>query len=242
LAALEDVIVRFSQLVAELRAIKEIDVNPLLVSPGEILALDARVILHDAAVTESQLPPLAIRPYPQHYGTVYTLADRTPILVRAIRPEDEPMMVRFHGTLSDESVYFRYFTHVTLEQRISHARLARLCFIDYDREIALVAVQAEPLGGVNAIIGVARLCKPHGAGDAEFAVVVSDGCQRRGVGTRLLRKLLEVAREEHVTRIRGVILHENHAMRRLCQRVGFDVHQRPDEADYEAVWHDALNP
>lgn len=239
LGALEDVVVRFSQLVAEVRAIKEIDVNPLLLSDRELVALDARIILHDANVPEAQLPRLAIRPYPEHYAKAYTLPDHTPILVRSIRPEDEPMLVRFHGTLSDESVYFRYFTHLALEQRVGHARLARLCFIDYDREVALVAVHADPGSGASAVIGVARLCKAHGRGDAEFAVVVADRWQRRGVGTLLLRRLLEVAREENVARVRGIILRENHAMRRLCRRVGFDVRERVDEGDYEAVWSDA---
>lgn len=234
LEKLEDVLVRFSQLVAELRWIKEIDVNPLFVSADEIVALDARIILHDAGTGEMSLPRLAIRPYPQHYATSCTLADGTPILLRSIRPEDEPLMVRFHEGLSDQSVTFRYFSPLSLQQRTQHARLARICFIDHDREIALVAVHADPLAGGSEIVGVGRLCKVHGKADAEFALVVSDRWQRRGVGTLLLRKLVEVGREEQLSRIHGTILGGNSGMRRLCERLGFTLRPRPEETDFEA--------
>lgn len=234
LSALEHVLVRFSQLVAEQRRVKEIDVNPLLVSGSEIVALDARMILHDAGIPDAGLPLLAIRPYPQHYSTSSTLRDGTPILLRAIRPEDEPLMVGFHETLSDQSVYFRYFTALSLKQRTCHARLARLCFVDYDREVAIVAVHDDRLAGVSRIIGVGRLCKEHGRNEAEFAVVVSDRWQRRGVGSLLLRKLVEIGREERLVRIHGPILAENIAMRALCERVGFRVHRHAGEPEFEA--------
>ena len=232
LSALEGVLVRFSQLVAELRWIREIDINPLLVTADRIVVLDARMVLHDANVTEGQLPRLAIRPYPQHYAARYTLADGTPIALRSIRPEDEPLMLQFHATLSDQSVYFRYFAHLSVQQRTGHARLARLCFIDYDREVAIVAVndQSSP-----AIVGVGRLCKAHGKSEAEFAVVVSDLWQKHGIGTMLLRKLLEIGREERLSRIHGTILSDNIAMRRLCDRLGFKIRQRPGETELEAT-------
>jgi acetyltransferase len=231
LAQLEDIVVRFSQLVAELRWIKEIDINPLLVSSDQIIALDARIILHDTAANEASLPRLAIRPYPQHYAASSTLADGTPIVLRSIRPEDEPLMARFHETLSEESVYFRFFSHVSLKQRTDHARLARICFIDYDREVALVAVHDDP----TAIVGVGRLCKEHGKATAEFAVVVSDSWQRRGIGTMLLKKLVEIGREEHLGQLHGTILGGNVAMCRLCERLGFRVRQRGGETEFEAT-------
>lgn len=235
LPALEQILVRFSQLVAEQRWIKEIDVNPLFVTADQIIALDARVILHDSSLSEDRLPSLAIRPYPQHYATSCTLADGTPIRMRSIRPEDEPMMVRFHETLSDQSVYFRYCTAMSLQQRTSHARLARLCFIDYDREIALVAVRDDLLTGREEILGVGRLCKEHGKNEAEFAVVVSDRWQRRGLGTLLLKKLVEIGREERVARISGTLLGENYGMRQVCERVGFDVHHPAGESEFKAT-------
>jgi acetyltransferase len=235
LARLEEVVVRFSQLVAELRGIKEIDINPLLAAGEQIVALDARIVLHEAGVSDDQLPRLAIRPYPQHYATSCTLADGTPILLRPIRPEDEPLMVRFHEALSDQSVYYRYFAHLSLKQRTTHARLARLCFIDYDREIALVAVHEDRSSGATAIVGVGRLCKMPGKNETEFAVVVADQWQRRAVGTLLLRKLVEIGREERLDCIRGTMLGDNHGMRRLCEKAGFTLRLRPAEAGFEAT-------
>jgi acetyltransferase len=130
LAALEQLLVRFSQLVVEQRWIQEIDINPLLVSPERLIVLDARVILHEPHITEDQLPKLAIRPYPTQYVSSWTLKDGTPILIRPIRPEDEPLMIKFHETLSERTVYFRYFYPMQLSQRIAHERLTHMCFID----------------------------------------------------------------------------------------------------------------
>ncbi len=232
--ALEKVLIRFSQLVAEQRRIKESDINPLLVSGDQIVALDARMILHDAQVTDEKLPALAIRPYPQHYAISGTLAEGTSVLIRSIRPEDEPMLAAFHQTLSDQSVYYRYFAPLTLQQRTNHARLARLCFIDYDREVALVAVHDDRFTGRTEIIGVGRLCKAHGKNEAEFAVVVSDRWQRQGLGTLLLRKLVEIGREEKLACINGMVLAENQAMRRLCERLGFRLRAHAGQPELEA--------
>jgi acetyltransferase len=168
------------------------------------------------------LPPLAIRPYPENYTTHVVLPDGAKLEIRAIRPEDEPMMVRLHEALSVRSVNHRYFAPVPLAQRITHDRLARLCFVDYDRQIALVAVHEGKGHAEPEIIGVGRLCKSHGANTAEFALLVADDWQRRGVGTRLLTALVDVAREEKLDRLIGAILLENHDMRRLCERIGFD--------------------
>jgi acetyltransferase len=138
LAALEQLLVRFSQLVVEQRWIKEIDVNPLLASAEGLIALDARVVLHGAEVSEAQLPRLAIRPYPAQYVTPLTLKDGTPVTLRPIRPEDEPLLVRFHQKLSERSVRNRYFSALKLDQRTAHERLTRVAFYDYDREMAIV--------------------------------------------------------------------------------------------------------
>jgi acetyltransferase len=155
LAAVEQALVRFSQLVAENRWIRECEINPLLATADGVLALDARVILFDAARDETRLPRPAIRGYPRQYVSQTTLADGTPLVVRPIRPEDEPAMVAFHRSLSSQSVYLRYLGHRSLTERTAHPRLAQLCFIDYEREMALVAVHDTP-GGTGEIIGVAR--------------------------------------------------------------------------------------
>jgi acetyltransferase len=223
LVALGQTVVRFSQLVAAEPWMREIEINPLYASPDAVLALDARITLHDPAARAEQLPTPVIRPYPQQYATTATLRDGTPVTIRPIRPEDEPMMVKFHETLSDRSVYYRYFRVMSLDQRVSHARLARLCFVDYAREMALVTVHEDAAHHRAEIIGVGRLCRLPGTGVAEFAVVVSDGWQRRGLGTRLLTRLVDIGRKEGLARITGAILTDNVEMQRVCERVGFTI-------------------
>ncbi|HEV3260153.1 MAG TPA: bifunctional acetate--CoA ligase family protein/GNAT family N-acetyltransferase [Gemmataceae bacterium] len=221
LAALEQLLVRFSQLVVEERWVKEIDINPLLVSSERLVALDARVVVYGPDTPADQLPRLAIRPYPAHYTTSWVLQDGTPVTIRPIRPEDESLMVRFHETLSEQSVYMRYFQALKLSRRVTHERLARMCFIDYDREMALVAGRKDPTTGDHEIMAIGRLIKLPGTDEAEFALLVGDQFQRCGLGTELLRRLLDVGRGEKVGRITADILRENSAMQRVCQRLGF---------------------
>jgi acetyltransferase len=173
LAQLEALLVRFSLLVAQQRRIKEIEVNPLLVSPTRTLALDARVVLHDPTVPEKDLPFLAIRPYPEQYVSIWELRNGVSITIRPIRPEDEPLMIKFHGSLSEDSVYSRYFGFLKLEQRTTHERLTRICFNDYDREMAMVGIRRSSESQAEQIIGIGRLIKVHGANEAEFAIVVT---------------------------------------------------------------------
>jgi acetyltransferase len=232
LEALEELLVRFSQLVVEQRWIKEIDINPLLAKPlGEnkgqsLLALDARIVLHEPNLSQEQLPKLAIRPYPTQYVTPWKLKDGTAVTIRPIRPEDEPLAVRLHQTLSEQSVYFRYFHLMKLTQRITHERLMRLCFIDYDREMVLVADYKNPETGEREILAVGRLSKLHGLDEAEFSMLVSDPFQRRGLGTELLRRLLQIGRDEHLKKINADILLENLAMQQVCEKVGFRLDRR----------------
>jgi acetyltransferase len=218
-AALERLIVRFSYLVTEQSWIQEIDINPLLASPDGLLALDARVVLHPADLKAA--PRLAIRPYPTQYVQPWTLPDGTQLLIRPIRPEDEPMIARFHERLSERSVYLRYFHLMDLDRRVSHDRLIRICFNDYDRDIALVAEHA------NAILAVARLRRID-ANDAELAVLISDEYQGRGLGTELSRRLVEIARAEKMERVIAEILPENTHMQRVCQELGFRMNQHSD--------------
>jgi acetyltransferase len=221
LARLESVLVRFSQLVAEQRWIKEVDINPLLVSEEQIIALDARVVLHSATTEESHIPELAIRPYPARYVSSFRLKNGTAVRIRPIRPEDEPAMVQFHKKLSDSTVYMRYLGFLKLEQRIAHERLARICFVDYDREMVLVAERPCPPSSDTEIVGVGRLSKSHGRNEAEFAVLIRDDFQALGLGSELLRRLLEVAKDEKLDRVFAVMSTENDAMRKIAARAGF---------------------
>ncbi len=224
--ALEKLLVRFSQLVVEQPWIKELDINPLLASPERLIALDARVVLHDPQTAEEDLPQTAIRPYPIQYVSDEETPDGSKVRVRPIRPEDEPLMVKFHETLSEQSVYMRYFHMMKLDQRTAHERLTRICFIDYDREMALVAVHTDPETGEREIMGVARLSRNGSApAEAEFSVLVSDRFQRRGVGTLLVRRLLEVGRSENLRRITAEILLDNRPMQRISESLGFQLHR-----------------
>jgi len=234
IAALEQLLVRFSQLVVEQPWISELDINPLLVSAERIFALDARVVLHDPKTPESKLPRPAIRPYPIQYATPWKLKNKAPIFIRPIKPEDEPLMVRFHETLSEESVYNRYFAALKLSQRVAHERLVRICFNDYDREIALVAELKVPKGEEKKILGVGRLSKQHGRNEAEFSVLVSDEWQRQGLGCELLRRMIEIGRNEKLASISGVILADNHAMQHICRKVGFKVVHEADNNSFNA--------
>ncbi len=199
LAGLEALLVRFSRLVIEQPWVREIDINPLLARPGDggLLALDARVILHDASITPDKLPRPAIRPYPVRYVSPWTDRDGRALLIRPIRPEDEPLLVKFHESLSERSVAFRYFHAMKLSTRVSHERLTRICFLDYDREIALVAEFRDRATGDRQILGVGRLGKIHDTADAEFALLIADSAQGKGLGTELLRRLIAIGRDDH---------------------------------------------
>jgi acetyltransferase len=229
LVALEVLMVRFSALVAEQRWIKEIDINPLLASPDGLIALDARVVVHGPEVTLDQVPRTAIRAYPTRYVAPWTMKDATAVTIRPIRPEDEPAMVGFHETLSERTVYLRYFHLMNLEQRIQHERLTRICFIDYDREMALVAERRNPETGESEILGVGRLMKIHGTTEAEVAVVISDQWQGRGLGKELLARLLVVGADEKLTKLTADILPDNREVMRVCERLGFTLRHSLDD-------------
>ena len=237
LAGLEALLVRFSRLVVEQPWVREIDINPLLASPGPggLLALDARVILHGPETTPESLPRPAIRPYPVQYVSPWADRDGRATVIRPIRPEDEPLMVKFHEGLSERSVSFRYFHAMKLSARVAHERLTRICFLDYDREIALVAETTDPRTGDRQILGVGRLGKIQGTNDAEFALLVADHAQGKGLGTEFLRRLIAIGRDEHLARITADILPENVEMQRVCSKLGFQLTQDTGDAVVRAV-------
>ena len=176
----------------------------------------------------------SIRPYPTRYASHWKLRDGTSVTIRPIRPEDEPLMVKFHHTLSERSVNLRYFTPLKLDERVAHERLSRICFIDYDREMVLVVERRDPQSHETEILGVGRLSKLHGTSEAEFALTVSDQWQRHGLGTQLLKLLVHVGRDEKLSRISATILADNHEMRHLAQKAAFKVEHVPGGNEYRA--------
>ncbi|MBZ5550014.1 MAG: bifunctional acetate--CoA ligase family protein/GNAT family N-acetyltransferase [Acidobacteriia bacterium] len=235
LGALQELLVRFSQLVVEQRWIKEIDINPLLASPERLTALDARVIVYPKEVTREQLPRLAIRPYPKQYVRTGKMKNGEDVLVRPIRPEDEPLLIKLHQALSERTVYLRYFQPLKLSQRTAHERLTRICFIDYDREMALVVEHKKKEDGNPEIIAIGRLSRLRGRDDAEMAVLVDDRFQHLGLGTELYHRLIEVARDEHMTRVVSTILSENREMQAICRKLGFHMEANIEDGTIEAV-------
>ncbi|MGB9464324.1 MAG: bifunctional acetate--CoA ligase family protein/GNAT family N-acetyltransferase, partial [Candidatus Acidiferrum sp.] len=237
LRALETLLVRFSQLIVEQPRIREIDINPLLASAKQLLALDARIVLFGPELKDEALPRPAIRPYPAQYISRWTMKDGSEVVIRPIRPEDEPLMVQFHRTLSDSTVYLRYFHSEKLDSRVAHDRLIRKCFIDYDREMVLVADRTDPQSGRRELLGVGRLTRQWSLADAELGVLVSDRCQGAGLGTELVRRLMEVARDEKLRRIIAHILSENVAMLALVGHLHFQITRGEDPSSVIAIFN-----
>ncbi|MGZ3414786.1 MAG: N-acetyltransferase family protein, partial [Isosphaeraceae bacterium] len=135
-----------------------------------------------------------------------------------------PLVVRFDEKLSEDTVYMRYFQTLKLSRRIAHERMIRICFIDYDREMALVADSKDPQTGEREIIAMGRWSRMYDRDEAEFSLLVRDGFQRRGLGTELLRRLIAIGRDERLHRITAVILPQNQGMLRICSKLGFHTH------------------
>jgi acetyltransferase len=212
---LETILVRFSQLLTDFPDIQEIDINPLLAAPTRLVALDARVLL---AAPDAPRPQLAIHPYPNQLTSEWTLPDGTPITIRVIRPEDEPTTIALFETFSEQTIRLRYFS---LLKRLTHDSLIRLCHLDYDREMALVAVQKTADG--PKFLGVSRYYLDPESMSAEYAVVVGDPWQKSGLGRHLMQRLIDVAKQRGVRRLRGPVLRENRGMLALAKELGMTV-------------------
>ena len=149
------------------------------------------------------------------------MKDGSQVTVRPIRPEDETLMVKFHETLSDRSVYLRYFSSLSLRRRVAHERLLRICFGDYNREMVLVAERTDPEMGERQIIGVGRMTKLHAKNEAEVAALVSDQYQHLGLGLELIRRVVDVARDEKIAQVSAEMLPDNIAMQAVFKHLGF---------------------
>jgi acetyltransferase len=216
LEVLETLLVRFSQLVADFLEIAEINIQPLLASPEQVVALGARIVLLPADLPEEQRPRLAIHPYPNQYVAPFRLNDGTEITIRPIRPEDEPLIIAFHAGLSPHTIRMRFFS---LVKTLSRDSLIRLCHLDYEREMALVGIRRDEQG--PHLVGVSRYYLDPETGEAEFAVVVGDPWQGRGLGYHLMERLIAVARERGVKRLAGSVLRENAPMLQMVREFGF---------------------
>lgn len=218
---LEDILVRFSEMIVENRWIKECDINPLLVSDEGIIALDARVVLEE---NEKDIVPLSIRPYPLQYREEIELSNGQPVTLRLIQPEDESLIIEFHKDLSANSVRQRFFEFVSFDDRIAHERLIRICFNDYDRELPLVAEITTDHS--REIIGFARLSKRPASDESDLTMLIKDKFHHKGLGTQMIEQLISIAKREKIKGIEAKILSENHGMITICKRLGFEVKEQ----------------
>jgi acetyltransferase len=221
LEELAGILVRLSQLVTDFPEIAELDINPLLISNGRPVCVDARILLE-----KSQVPAprhLIIAPYPNQYESDWLLEDGTPVLLRPIRPEDEALVKELLENCSDETLYFRYFQ---LIKSFPHSFLIRFTQNDYDREMGLAAFGIPP--GPKVMMGVGRLVMAPDRSTAEFAVIVADPWQGKGLGEKLISRVMEIARDHGVPSLWGEVLAQNLPMLGLMKKMGFTL-QPPDE-------------
>jgi acetyltransferase len=232
---LVEIIVRFSYLVADCPEIKELDVNPLLVTPEDAVALDARLVVDREAQAAGGAPGapacgsgspyahLAIRPYPEEYVTRRTLKDSSQVLLRPIKPEDEPLWHELLAACSQESRWFRF---QYLFKQTTHEMAARYCFIDYDREMAIVAEVEEE--GRRKLAGIGRLVADADHQTAEYAVIVTDRWQGRGLGGMLTDYCLELAKNWGVGKVVAEMSKDNRRMLATFRSRGFTIRAGPE--------------
>jgi Acyl-CoA synthetase (NDP forming) len=224
LEALEDVLLRVSEMVCELPSLKEMDINPLILDEASAWAADARIIVEYKQPGTDRYAHMAIAPYPTHLVSHWQLADGRDITIRPIRPEDAELDQRFIRGLSDKSRYFRFMGAV---HELPETLLASLTQIDYGREMALIAVTENK--GQEAALGVVRyIVNPDGS-SCSFALAVADDIAGKGLGRKLMISIMDAARGQGLREIEGVVLNSNHRMLRLMNRLGFDI--QPGEND-----------
>jgi acetyltransferase len=232
---LEQTLVRFSALVCECPWLASVDINPLVVDDRGVTALDARIVVRpptdpDASRWRGAYGHLAIHPYPRELEQTVTLRNGTVVMLRPIRPEDADLQRAFVARLSPQTLYRRFMMPV---KELSASMIERFTQIDYDRELAIVALHAEdggtPGGPGSRMVGVARFMPTWDDGVAEFAITVGDWMQHSGIGRELMLRLLDAARTRGYRTVEGVVLAENATMLRFCERLGFTIRPDPDD-------------
>jgi acetyltransferase len=221
-----EIIMRFSYLVADYPEIKELDINPLLVTPEDAIALDARVVIDRDLVVHAVRPyaHLAIRPYPEEFVAERTMKDGTPVILRPIKPEDEPMWHELLSSCSTQSIWFRFSY---LFKQTTHEMATRYCFIDYDRELGIVAEVEEE--GQRRLIGIGRLVADMNHEVAEYAVIVVDRWHGHGLGGQLTDYCLEVAKKWGVRRVVAETSKDNARMLATFRDRGFDMNDQQEQ-------------
>ncbi|HMN20041.1 MAG TPA: bifunctional acetate--CoA ligase family protein/GNAT family N-acetyltransferase [Ottowia sp.] len=243
--ALERLLLRVSEMACELPQLREMDINPLIASPDGVIAVDARIVIadgaHAGAVRGREYGHLSIPPYPARLAQVWPLRGGGEYRLRPIRPHDAQMLQELVSRLSDESRYFRFAANVAV---LPPSMLSRFTLIDYDREMALCAeidVEEETPEGERVtrprIIGVSRYITNPDQTSCEFSLVVDDAHAGQGLGTRLMRAIMDVARERGLKTIEGLVLAGNTPMLKLMRSLDFSIRAFPEDPDFKLVVH-----
>jgi len=227
---LEEMIIRLSQLLIDCPEIAELDMNPVLIKDGKPIAVDARILVSPLAVPSSL--HLVISPYPQEDESHMVSVDGRPIFIRPVKPDDAPLFTALFKTLSPTTIYYRFFGAL---KELNPEMLARFTQIDYDREIALVAI--DEASQTDNILGVARIIGDPDGKTGEFAVLVGDAWQGKGIGSNLLEKCLSIAEKQGFKSVHGIVLHENRNMLALGKKLGFGTKREPDSGENELTIH-----
>ena len=228
--ALVEVLLRVSTMACELPWLREMDINPLILDEHGVVAVDARIRVDFPRVSADPYHHMAIHPYPANLVTRSQLPDGTDIVVRPIRPEDAEMEQDFIRELSDEAKYFRFMQAL---QELTPEMLVRFTQIDYDHEMAFIATRER--GGREEELGVARYIINPDRRSCEFALVVSNQWQRKGLAHRLMHHLMEVARTRGLESMDGEVLSNNNKMLELVKALGFQIHNDPDDPGIKQV-------
>jgi acetyltransferase len=222
--ALELVLLRVSEMVCELPWLREMDIHPLIVDEKGAVAVDVRIVVENVSPTADRYDHMAIHPYPAHLAQTWTLPDGAEVLIRPIRPEDAELEKEFVKNLSQETKYFRFMN--TLRE-LSDAMVARLTQIDYDREMAFIATVTND--GTEVELGVCRYAVNPDGESCEFAIVVADEWQHRGVARKLMGVLIDAARERGLKFMNGDFLANNERMLRFVAGLGFVLSPSPED-------------
>lgn len=228
--ALEDALLRVSDMVCELPELREMDINPLVADEEGVIALDARIIVQKPSGDAGRYRHMAIMPYPSRMVRPTTLKDGSAALIRPIRPEDADMQQAFVRDLSDESRYNRYMSSI---KQLSQNMLVRFTQLDYDREMALAMVRDGDQG--EEMLAVARYITDPDMESCEFALEVADRWQGKGIGVTLMNALFDAAREQGLSQMRGEVLAGNKGMLRLMHKLGFSVSPHPEDKSLTLV-------
>lgn len=214
-ALLEKIMINFSKLILEHPMILECDINPLLASHENIIALDARFVI---ALDKKEIVQTAMRPYPTEYISKVDFKEDKNIIIRPIRLEDEPKIIAFHHEISETRVKKQYLEPFSLKDRINHQRLIHICSVDYQNEMRFVAVNTK-----EEIIGVTSYQKFPNSDAADFRLTIVDRAEDKGLDEKLLVHLISIAKKEKISRLHGALSKENTHLIELCKNLGFSI-------------------